>query len=140
MKNLLVKMVSVGLWVGTAAFGSGYKCTSADTDQGRWSVQMYNRTTHETRVPSIIVISNELQGTVLKRNGTQINKVIRTNTVQFVMEGNRLIDADTVIFQVARKEGREVLKKGEETSGQLILVRDGLREVVSLTCARYLKN
>lgn len=140
MKANLVKLMSVGLMLGTAAFGSGYKCTSGDTAQGEWSVKMFNHTVTETRVPAVIVVSNEAQGTVLKRTEAEITKRNRANTVQFVMEGNRRIDADSVILQVLHKEGRETLFDAEEVAGQLILVKDGSKEVISLDCARYLKN
>ena len=64
----------------------------------------------------------------------------RTNTVQFVVEGNRKIDADTVIFQVAHKEGRDTLEEGALVDGQLILLKDQAKEVIELACFRYLKN
>lgn len=138
--NNLVKLMSVGLLLGTSAFGSGYKCTSGDTAQGEWFVQMYNHTSIQTRVPAVVIISNEAQGTVLRRGAAEITKRNRANSVQFVMEGNRRVDADSVILQILHKEGQQTLSEREEVAGQLILVRDDSKEVISLACARYLKG
>lgn len=140
MKNLVVKLASMAMVVGTAAFGSGYKCTGTDFTGTEWSVKMYNHTSVETRVPSVLVISNEDQGTLLLRKDLEIKKANRRNTVQFVVEGNRKIDSDSVIFQVTHKEGRETLEEGEVVSGQLILVKEGSKQVIDLECSRYLKN
>lgn len=140
MKSKVVTLLSCAMVLGTAAFGSGYTCSGTDAQGLDWGVKLYNHTSVETRVPSILVVSNTEQGTLLKREGSEIKKVNRKNTVQFVVEGNRKIDADSVVFQVAHKEGRETLTDGEEVEGQLILVKDEAKEVVSLTCTRYLKN
>lgn len=140
MKTLIVKLVSTGLVIGTAAFGSGYQCDGYSSEGVEWAVKMYNHASVESRVPAVLVVSNEAAGTLLRRSDAEIKKVNRRNTVQYVIEGNRKIDADTVIFQVAHKEGKETLEPGQVTTGQLILVKDEAREVIELTCSRYLKN
>ncbi len=140
MKTVIAKVMSVGLFLGTTIFGSGYTCTSAETAQGKWTVKLYNHTATVTRVPAVLVVSNEVQGTVLRRTDSEIKKVNRANTVQFVVEGNRKIDADSVIFQIKHKEGREILEERELVVGQLILVKEAEKEVISLECVRYLKN
>jgi hypothetical protein len=140
MKSLIVKLVSAGLVIGTAAFGSGYQCDGQNSEGVEWAVKLYNHASVESRVPAVLVVSNESEGTLLRRADTEIKKANRRNTVQYVVEGNRKIDADTVIFQVAHKEGKETFEKGQIISGQLILVKDEAREVIELTCSRYLKN
>ncbi len=135
MKNLMNKMVVVGLLIGTAAFGSGFKC---EGDLG-YSVKLFNKT-GATRVPAVLIVSQQGLGTLLKATGTDIRKYNRSNTVQYVVDGNEQLNADQVILQISFKEGRETLTANEVASGQLILVKDGEREVISLSCERYLKN
>jgi hypothetical protein len=118
------------------AMASGFQC-----EGDGYNVKLYNRT-DATRTPAVLVVSQEdaSPATLLKRSGDEISKTNRANTVRYTVEGNRKIDADSVILQIAFKEGREVLADGETADGQLILVRDGAKQVIDLTCSRYLKN
>ena len=129
------KMVGVGLMVGTAAFGSGFKC---DGDLG-YSVKLFNKT-DATRVPAVLVVSQKGLGTLLRAESEEIRKHNRANTVQYVVEGNEQLNADQVVLQITFKEGRETLAAGEEAPGQLILVKGADREVIDLSCERYLKS
>ncbi len=136
-----INMLSIGLLVAvssTGAFASGFRCTS----ENGFAVKLYNHTTGATRTPSLLVVSHgdADPSTLLTRKGSEIRKNNRVNSVQYVVEGNRKIDADTVILQVSYKEGRENLEAGETVNGQLILVSDGNRQVVKLECERYLKG
>ena len=135
MRNVLSEslFVFVGLLTSNA-FGSGFKC-----DGEGYSVQYYNQVDPQlgTRNPAALIVSSEA-GTLLVRKGGAIRKNTRANTTQYVVEGNRQLDADTAILQIAFKEGVEVLAKGETVDGQLILVQDGQRIVFELSCARYL--
>ena len=140
MKNLVRNIVSAGLVMGTAAFGSGYKCTGTAVDGTELAVKFFNHTTVNTRVPSVLLVSSEELGTVLRRTDEEIKKINRVNSVQYVVEGNRKLDADTVIFQVSHNEGRTTLEEGELVPGQLILVKEDTKEVIELSCARYLKD
>ena len=75
--------------IQTSAFASGFKC---EGDMG-YNVKLYNDTS-STRTPAVLVISQVGQGTLLTREGTEISKHNRPNTVQYVVEGNRKLDAD----------------------------------------------
>jgi hypothetical protein len=120
----------------TSAFASGFQCEGEG-----YNVKLYNRT-DATRTPAVLVVSQDgaSPATVLRRSGEAIHKSNRANTVRYTVEGTRKINADSVILQISFKEGREVLEDGETTAGQLILVRDDGKDVVDLTCSRYLKN
>lgn len=127
---------------GSAAFASGFKCTSDHASDG-YNVKLFNHTESATgtRTPAIMVISHEDAGTLLVRRGAEIRKASRANTVQYVVDGNRTLGADSAILQVRFKEGRQTLREGEVVSGQLILIsEDGERAVVPMSCERYLKQ
>lgn len=140
MKTYLLKTLSLSLILSGLSFASGYTCMSEATSKGKWVVKLFNHTHIETRVPAVLVVANDEEGTVLRRFDDEIEKLNRRNTVQYVVEGNRKADADLVIFQVAHKEGRETLREGQEVNGQLILVREDDKDVIELVCTRYLKN
>ncbi len=136
MGTKLMSFVFIGM-LATAAFGSGFKCAGED-----YSVKLFNHVNPEdgTRVPAAMIVSSEEEGTLLVRKGAQIRKHNRSNTVQYVADGNRRLGADTAILQIRFKEGRETLEEGETAPGQLILVMDEDRSVAELSCTRYLKS
>ena len=137
MKTLKINLLTgftVAL-IGTGAFASGFRCNG---DMG-YSVKLFNYTVGETRTPAVMIISQDDEGTLLRRTGSEIRKHNRTNTIQYVVEGSRKLDSDTAILQISFREGREVLEEGETADGQLILIKDGDRGVFGLVCERYLK-
>ena len=138
MKTLKINLLTalVVALMGTGAFASGFRC---DGDMG-YSVKLFNHTSGGTRTPAVMVISQDGEGTLLRRDGDEITKRNRVNSVQYVVEGNRKLDADTAILQISFKEGSETIAEGESTDGQLILDKDGDRSVFHLVCERYLKN
>lgn len=133
MKNYM-GLVVIGLVVASSAFASGFKC---EGDSG-YRVKLYNHRNTETRVPAKMIISHEDAGTLLVADESEISKTNRANTVRYTVDGNRKIQAEQAILQIAFKEGRETLGKGKTAEGQLILVGDEDREVFDLTCVRYL--
>ncbi len=138
MKKNIVSVFAVSaLVLCTSVFASGFKCESNDG----YNVKLFNNVdpTQGTRTPAALVVSND-EGTLLVRKGADISKTNRLNTVRYTAEGSRKVDADQVILQISFKEGLEVLADGETADGQLILVKDGDREVKDLVCSRYLKN
>jgi len=118
------------------AFASGFQCEGEG-----YTVKLFNRT-DSTRTPAVLVIgqADATPSTLLRRKGAEIHKVNRTNSVQYVVDGSRRLNADKAILQVSFKEGRDTIEEGESVPGQLILVQDEDRTVVELTCERYLKN
>jgi len=138
MKNINTKIV-VALFavISTASFASGFRCEGEG-----YAVKMYNKTTGGTRVPAKMVISHEDASptTLLVADGEDIHKKNRVNSVQYITDGNSRIGAETVILQVAFKEGRDVIEAGDVVDGQLILTTAFGKEVASLVCERYLKN
>lgn len=139
MKSVQFAMALVLGMFATAAFADGFKCTGEDSS---YSAKLYNKIHAEdgTRNPGAMILSSEQEGTLLVRRGTEIRKHNRKNTVQYVVEGNRKLGADTAILQVEFKQGRETIEAGDTVPGQLILVADGEREVHGLSCERYLKT
>ncbi len=139
MRNPFIAMVLV---LGSvSAFGSGFKCETINAVPAT-SVKLFNHINAEdgTRTPAAMVISNEDEGTILVAKGSAIRKHNRANTVQYVVDGNKRLGADSAILQITFKEGREVLEAGEVVRGQLILVDGSDRSVSELDCERYLKN
>lgn len=127
-------------FLGTAAHADGFKCEGNDSTL---NVKIFNHVRPElgTRTPAKLIVSDLRQGTLVTRSTDQIRKHNRVSTVQYVVDGNEQIGAETVILQVAFKAGREVIAAGEERDGQLILVdAEGDRTVYELTCKRYLKQ
>ena len=127
-------------FAGTSAFADGFRC---EGDSSTLRVKLYNQVQPEkgTRNPATMVISDAHQGTLLVASGDEIRKHNRQNTVQYVVEGNKKLGAETAILQVAFKQGRETIAEGDEVDGQLILVsEEGDREVFELSCARYKKQ
>lgn len=124
---------------GTGAVADGFKCEGTNSD---YNVQLYNKVMPEegTRTPAVLVVSDAEEGTLLVRRGGAIRKHNRDNTVQYVVEGNRKLGADTAILQIRFKQGREVIEAGETRPAQLILITDGEKEVLPLSCERYLKG
>jgi hypothetical protein len=143
MKTVNLGMITLlFLGLGSSAFASGFKCESVHSRQA-YTVRLYNHVspTTGTRVPAVLVISEEEQGTLLVRKNGEISKHVRANSVQYVVNGNERLGVERAILQIAFREGREVLAAGESVDGQLILVReDGGRSVTDLTCSRYLKG
>jgi len=138
MGKSVKRIVAVtALTIGMGAFASGFRCAGEG-----YTVKMFNHISPEegTRTPAALIIASEEEGTLLVRKGSEIRKNNRRNTVQYVVRGNRRLGADRAILQVAFKEGRETLEDGETVDGQLILQADEDREVVKLSCERYLKS
>ena len=137
-KNVLSVLALSFIAIGSTAFGSGFDCVGEDG----YNAKLYNHVDPEngTRTPAALIISNVEEGTLLVRKGGSIRKHNRANTVQYVVDGNRKLAADTAILQIRFKEAVEVLEEGETAEGQLILVADGERNVLDLTCFRYLKT
>ena len=124
--------------LASSAQASGFVCTSGEG----YTAKLYNYTDPNlgTRNPSVFVISHETQGTLLVRKGADIRKHNRSNTVQYVVNGDEQLGADTAILQLDHKyDGREITGT---VDGQLILIQDGTRDrvVIDLQCERYLKN
>jgi len=138
MKSTIISVFAMAAMVlsGTV-FASGFTCEANDG----YNAKVFNNVnpTKGTRTPAALIISNE-EGTLLVRKDAEIKKNNRLNTVQYVVEGSRKADADQVILQISFKEGREVLEAGDTADGQLILVKDGVREVKQVVCTRYLAN
>ncbi len=119
-----------------SALASGFRCQSADG----YSVKEYDHTNpHDgTRVPAVLVVSSATEGTLLVAHNKEIRKHNRVNSIQYVVDGNEQLNADTVIFQVMYKPGQDVSEKG--VAGELVLVKDGTRDLTDLQCERYLKD
>lgn len=133
------KMLIIILTASSAVFGSGFKCESPDGLR----VKLFNNveSTAGTRTPAALVISGDLDGTLLVRTGTSISKRIRAHSVQYTVQGTSRLGASAAILQIPFREGRETLSAGETIGGQLILLfEDGDKEVVTLECVRYLKT
>jgi len=130
--------LTLALMTGMAS-ASGFKCEGLDSG---FRTKLFNHVQPGlgTRVPAAMIVSHEDEGTLLSAKGADIRKRNRANTVQYVTDGNDRLDADTVILQIRFKEGREVIERGETAPGQLVLVKDGTREVYDLSCERYLKR
>lgn len=139
MKVLTINLFAVAIFaLATNAQASGFRCEGEG-----YSAKLYNKTIEATRTPSRLVVSHEDANphTLLVRTGEEIRKHNRLNSVQYVVDGNGKVGAETVILQINYKEGVEVLENGEEVQGQLILLSEGeSREVIQLTCERYLKG
>ena len=139
LTNLVI--VAAVAFAGTSAMASGFKCQ--DTKDMGYNVKLFNKTVGGTRIPAVFILSNAdaSPSTLLRRGEGEISKSNRLNTVRYTVHGNSKVAADTVILQISFKEGLEVLSAGEEVDGQLILAQDsGDREVIALTCERYLKG
>jgi len=133
----LLTALAFGIF-GTAAFADGFKCVGEDSD---YNVKLFNKVMPEdgTRNPAVLVIS-DAHGTLLVRRDSDISKTNRQNTVRYTVDGSRKLGADTAILQVRFKQGREVIEEGDTRPGQLILITDGEKEVLELSCERYLKQ
>lgn len=131
MKNKL--LIGLMALVSAGSFASGFKC---EGDQ--YSVKLFNKTVDGTRIPAVMVVSEKEHGTLFRASGSEIRKVNRINSVQYIVN----MDEDKYILQVAFKEGKETLEEGESVDGQLIMIlEDGDSKVVEpLECVRYLKN
>lgn len=140
MKTIILSAISTLFLggIGSTAFASGFQCESTDG----YNVRLFNYVHAEsgTRTPAVLVISHGEEGTLLVRKGEEIRKHTRVNTVQYVVEGSRKLDADVAILQISFREGAEVLEADESVGGQLILDKDGAKAVSELTCTRYLKQ
>jgi hypothetical protein len=137
MKTLqVISTFLVFFAVTGSAMASGFRCQSTEG----YSVKEYDHTDPHTgtRVPAVLVISYESQGTLLVAKNEEIRKHNRVNSIQYSVDGNEKLNADTAIFQVMYKPGQEVSKKG--VPGQLILVQSGTRDAIDLQCERYLKH
>ena len=142
MKPILSLITSiVFLTLSQSAQASGFRC-DGDSEAANLHVKLFNHVQPEngTRTPAALIVSDDQRGTLLTRRTTEIRKYNRQNTVQYVVEGNRKIDADRVILQIRFKEGQEVLPDGVVAQGQLILIQDDEKSVYQLTCERYLKS
>ncbi len=136
MKNFGMFVLAFGL-VSGSAMASGFRCEGEG-----YNVKMYNLTSGATRKPAVLVLSHEDASpkTLLTAKGSEIRKHNRVTSVQYVTDGVAM-DLDSVILQISFKEGKEVIAEGDVINGQLILVgEDKSREVVRLSCERYLKN
>ncbi len=134
----LVLTIAIAL-AGSNAMASGFKCQENDG----YAVKLFNKTVGGTRIPAKMIVSHSdaSPATLLVRGEGEISKSNRLNTVRYTVDGNAKVGADQVILQIHFKEGQETLEAGEEVDGQLILAQEsGEREVVALTCARYLKG
>lgn len=142
MKSLAINLLTIATVVfATNAQASGFRCE--DTQDLGYSVKLYNKTSGGTRIPSKLILSQESASprTLLVAGQDEITKHNRLNTVQYVVDGNEKVGAERVILQITFKEGAESLEAGEHAPGQLIFVsEDGDRDVVRLTCERYLKG
>lgn len=138
MKALILSVVTFAslALLPTTAHASGFLCEGEG-----YTVKLFNQT-DATRTPAVLVVSksDEQPSTLLRRAGTEIHKSNRANTVSYSVEGSRKLNADKAILQISFKEGRETLAAGESVPAQLILVQDDNRDVVQLSCERYLKN
>jgi hypothetical protein len=139
MKNIISKLVVISsfAFVASGAFASGFKC---DGTEG-YAVRLYNHL-DATRLPAALIVSHSeaTPTTLLKAYDEEIRKHNKANTVQYVVDGGQM-SAETVILQIAFKEGQESIAAGETIPGQLILVGgNGGKEVHQLDCARYLKG
>lgn len=139
MKAVTINLIAIAtLVLAGNANASGFKCEGKG-----YNVKLYNKTVGGTRIPSKFILSHVDADprTLLTRSEGQIRKHNNANTVQYVVNGNSTVGAETVILQISFKEGLETLEAGEEVPGQLILVEeDGSREVTRLSCERYLKG
>ncbi len=136
MKNFGMFVLAFAL-VSGSAMASGFKCGGEG-----YNVKMYNLTSGATRKPAVLVLSHDHASpkTLLTAKGSDIRKHNKVTSVQYVTDGASM-DLAKVILQVSFKEGQEVIAKGDVIDGQLILVgEDKTREVIGLTCERYLKN
>jgi len=140
MKHSFNHILFGSFLVGSLAFASGYTCESKAPTSEKLLVQLYNHTLTTTRVPAVFILAHEKEGTLLRRFDREIHKVITANTTQFIVEGNEHTEADILVFQVSHREGRETLRNHQAVEGQLILFSKGEKEVISLTCKRYLKG
>ncbi len=138
MKNLITFAV-IGMISTSVTFASGFKC-EATNDSG-FNAKLFNKTLGATRTPAVLVVSNEeaIPATLLKRTNTEIRKYNTAHKVQYVVDGNAAIGADTVTLQINFKEGQETIDEGDVVEGQLILASRGRRAAIPMDCVRYLK-
>ena len=134
----LIVFISINLF-SLSANASGFRCV----DESGLHVKIYNFLHGEdgTRLPAVFVLSHPTRGTLLVAKGTQISKKNFASEVQYAVRGNALTQSKYVIVQIAFKEGKETIPKGEIVSGRLIFSNQGGAKTLSgLSCARYLKN
>lgn len=132
MKTFAIGVVAL---LSVPAFASGFRCESRDG----YRVKIYNHTNAQegTRTPAVFVLSHEDSGTLLVAKGAQISKRNLSNVVQYTAKGGQK-GLDYAIAQITFKEGRETLAEGERAYGNLILAKNGHRQVSRIVCERYL--
>lgn len=133
-------VVMILITTGQFALASGFRCEGEDSG---FRAKLFNHVhpTLGTRVPAALVVSHEDEGTLLSVRGS--SKIFKRNlpgSVEYIVEGNERLNAETVILKIQFKEGLEVIAKGERVLGQLILMNPDSQDIYELSCERYLKT
>lgn len=116
MNRLFISLFAVSL-VGSSAFASGFRCEGEG-----FTVRMNNETyIKHSQLLAVLVISHEDASprTVLVAEGEEIRKANQKNTVRYTVDAEQM-GLDKAILQIAFKEGKETLEKGEIVTGQLV--------------------
>lgn len=123
----------------TSAFGSGFKCQSEDG----YAVKLFNHVQPEdgTRVPAVLIVSHEEEGTLLRANGEEIRKTAVGRNTIYSTDGNSAIGAENVALIVRHREGVDTLRAGQKVPGTLLLGSDDeTLDEIPLVCTYYLKG
>jgi hypothetical protein len=138
MKNLMNLLTLASLVLGTGAFASGFICEEPDS-YSPLTVKLFNKTVGGTRIPAVIVISDEHAGTILVAKGEEISKKNLAHSVRYTATpANKDTEA---VLNISFKEGNDSLEEGEVVMGTLRFTDSGGEgDLTELECSRYLKN
>ncbi len=138
MKNSMKLLALITLVIGSGAFASGFICEEPDS-HSPLTVKLFNKTVGGTRIPAVMVVSDEHAGTILVAKGEEISKRNLANGVRYTATP---ADKDTqAVLTIDFKEGNETLEDGEVVKGSIRFIDSGgVGDAEELECARYLKN
>lgn len=144
MKHLILAVFAVS----SLSIASGWLCesTSRNTSPYTFRVKLYNYT-DATRLPKIFVVSEKNLGTLLRSEDESIQKdimgleTIYTSRARQSEPLSKDLGLEIAEFSIPYREGVDKpLKNGAILKGELALQGEEGTTIVSLRCARYLKN
>jgi hypothetical protein len=137
MKNTVKLLVVSLVMASSGAFASGFICKGDG-----YTIKLFNHT-DATRTPAALIVSSVSEGTLFKAFEDEIHKYNGSDHVSYMAGVDDEVPYEGihwVSLQIDFKEGKDVLKAGEEVDGSATLTSNDDSVNLNLTCERYLKN